>query len=745
MKGRIYMKKKLLSILLVFVILTGMIPNAFAYNSAKPLPSLTGDQAKDTANIATSQVGYAYNGGTVYGAWWNGVTNWGVDYTCSGWCSMFACWCANKAGAGLNVAYDKNGASPSLLLSWLKSNASADTSFSTAPKVGDFIFFGSGGSAEHVAVVTGYNSSTKVVSFVGGNQGNGVVSASTCQWSSSYNWGGQHPIGYGRPKYGGSTTPTDAKVSTNKSTYQLGETVTVSPSAKYYDYFTIRICYGTYGADTTVFSDFKGFTGTKTYTPDKAGKYVVRVSAYNKTSGKWADAECTFTVQEGKMTVSGVNFPDTVVKGNSVSINGTVSANGDITWVWMGVNSKSVWHVIETSANPNKSSYNLSQLSKKLDFTKLEPGEYTFSIEATGLGQYWNLYKKDFTVVNELQNYTVQFNANGGSGAPAVQTKVQGKVLTLSSTKPTRTGYTFLGWATSSTATSAAYQPGDSYSNDADLTLYAVWKAIPKTYQITYNPNGGSGAPDAQTKTQGQALTLSSTVPTRDGCTFLGWAVSPTATKPAYQPGAAYTKDEATVMYAIWEQIITPPDNFISYDLKAEAAGKNRVKLTWGAVDGAEGYIIYRRIGSGSFSYRYMVPGTTYTDVTASETEWNFYRVYPYFTDANGKRILGNSANYTYAKGVLPMVPGLKAIGRTGYTTVSWNSVPEAEGYIIYRRIGSNGSFSYRYMTKSNVLYFNDVTASKTEWNFYRVYPYYMKDGTRILNQNSDYTYAKAS
>lgn len=72
--------------------------------------------------------------------------------------------------------------------------------------------------------------------------------------------------------------------------------------------------------------------------------------------------------------------------------------------------------------------------------------------------------------------YTITFNANGGSGTPAAQTKTHGTALTLSSTKPTRDGYTFLGWATSSTATSAQYKPGAGYTQDADVTLYAVWQ-----------------------------------------------------------------------------------------------------------------------------------------------------------------------------------------------------------------------------------------------------------------------------
>ncbi len=72
--------------------------------------------------------------------------------------------------------------------------------------------------------------------------------------------------------------------------------------------------------------------------------------------------------------------------------------------------------------------------------------------------------------------FTITYNANGGSGAPASQTKSSGKALTLSSTKPTRQGYTFLGWATSSGASSAQYNAGGSFTTDANTTLYAVWR-----------------------------------------------------------------------------------------------------------------------------------------------------------------------------------------------------------------------------------------------------------------------------
>ena len=117
-----------------------------------------------------------------------------------------------------------------------------------------------------------------------------------------------------------------------------------------------------------------------------------------------------------------------------------------------------------------------------------------------------------------LKNYTVSFNANGGSGAPSSVTKYYGVDLTLPETVPTRSGYTFKGWGTSSSSTSPSYQPGGNYTSNSGRTLYAIWESnAPTTYTVSYNANGGSGAPASQTKTHNVTLTLSSTKPTRSG------------------------------------------------------------------------------------------------------------------------------------------------------------------------------------------------------------------------------------
>ena len=152
----------------------------------------------------------------------------------------------------------------------------------------------------------------------------------------------------------------------------------------------------------------------------------------------------------------------------------------------------------------------------------------------------------------DKRTYTISYNANGGSGAPSSQTKTHDVALTLSDTIPSRDGYVFQGWGTSSTATSATYTAGGSYTANSGTTLYAVWKA--NTYTVSYNANGGSGAPSAQTKTYGVTLTLSSTKPTRDGYVFQGWGTSSTTTTVSYLSGASYTANSGTTLYAVWKQ-----------------------------------------------------------------------------------------------------------------------------------------------------------------------------------------------
>ena len=173
----------------------------------------------------------------------------------------------------------------------------------------------------------------------------------------------------------------------------------------------------------------------------------------------------------------------------------------------------------------------------------------------TGTGGKWNGSRKLFYSGNipaakaTSRVYYLYYDANGGSGAPPTQSSVSTTnnswAFKISNTEPTRSGYTFLGWAKSSTATSASYQPGDTISltsSSPTATLYAVWEEASRTYYfrtlggVNYWAYKNGESTLLLTKSSG---TLSMSVKASDTVTVC----SPTATgTPGYALWTGYTK-----------------------------------------------------------------------------------------------------------------------------------------------------------------------------------------------------------
>lgn len=78
--------------------------------------------------------------------------------------------------------------------------------------------------------------------------------------------------------------------------------------------------------------------------------------------------------------------------------------------------------------------------------------------------------------------FIVSYHGNGGSGIPSSMIKKEGVGLVLPDTIPERVGYRFLGWSENRLATDAEYLPGDYYTGDDHVTLYAVWQEIFPVY-----------------------------------------------------------------------------------------------------------------------------------------------------------------------------------------------------------------------------------------------------------------------
>lgn len=207
---------------------------------------------------------------------------------------------------------------------------------------------------------------------------------------------------------------------------------------------------------------------------------------------------------------------------------------------------------------------------------------------------YWagdkNIYvsgNRSITFTASRKTYTISYNANGGSGAPSSQSFIAGTSVTLSSTVPTRDGYIFLGWSTSSTATSAMYSAGSIVTFGTSTILYAVWEVSEKTYygRFTLNANGGAflgtgytsiswPTTGAMSGTGTSGAYVSTTlpvsggnyVPTRSGYAFVGWATTSTATTANYYSGdtvgftatsTSSSSPTTVILYAVWKQTFT--------------------------------------------------------------------------------------------------------------------------------------------------------------------------------------------
>ena len=175
---------------------------------------------------------------------------------------------------------------------------------------------------------------------------------------------------------------------------------------------------------------------------------------------------------------------------------------------------------------------------------------------AAGWDSYYGagLLNLESFVQSGPKHYTVAYNANGGSGAPARQRKTAGETLTLANGRPVRMDgstsrtvklnacggsvskstltasakirYAFQGWNTMDDGSGTDYAPRASYTADESVTLFAQWTE--SYYDI-------------------EALQLPTAV--RAGYTFLGWADSPDAESGLT---GSYTPEANTELYAIW-------------------------------------------------------------------------------------------------------------------------------------------------------------------------------------------------
>ncbi len=195
-----------------------------------------------------------------------------------------------------------------------------------------------------------------------------------------------------------------------------------------------------------------------------AGNFTAVVSLKNNNY-MWSDS-----------TTSDLNINWSIEKiANTLSVTAITNlktTGGDLALVTASNAQGTVYYSIGTALT----SSNYSSAGSTSIPTARTAGTYTIYYYTPGNTNY--LEKSgNAQVTVTATTYTVTYNANGGSGAPANQSKILGTNLILSSTIPTRNGYDFVNWNTESDGTGTSYTSGETYTQDAPLTLYAIWNA----------------------------------------------------------------------------------------------------------------------------------------------------------------------------------------------------------------------------------------------------------------------------
>ncbi|MBR2753859.1 InlB B-repeat-containing protein [Candidatus Saccharibacteria bacterium] len=175
---------------------------------------------------------------------------------------------------------------------------------------------------------------------------------------------------------------------------------------------------------------------------------------------------------------------------------------------------------------------------------------------------------------------SLNFDLNGGEGDVATQScaidvEHPSCNVTIPNTIPTRNGYNFLGWADSSSAITADYQPGGTVSLSGNKTIYAAWEIITASVSLTFVVGGEEEAVVARNcmidiEHSTCDVTIPSTAPTKAGYNFLGWADSSSAVTADYQPGEIVTLSGNKVIYAVWELVI----NSVSLNFNMNGGGE---------------------------------------------------------------------------------------------------------------------------------------------------------------------------
>jgi large repetitive protein len=309
----------------------------------------------------------------------------------------------------------------------------------------------------------------------------------------------------------------------------------------------------------------KAISVTITNSTIKAGASVYGIVAGNVTF--LANA-----TENGTVTVALTSDPEVVViatKPNApASVAATSSGNRQSVVSWTAPSTDGGSSITGYTATSNTGA-SCTTVSTSCAVTGLLDGTaYTFTVVATN--SVGSSDASSSASATTASVYSVTFNSNDGSSVS------NGSFLTGSTvsepTAPTKTGYTFAGWASvnGGGAETFPFTPGVN----SNITMYARWVALDNA--VTFDSKSGSTVTSTVFPSGGSVD--EPTAPTRAGYTFAGWSATDggSAVTFPYSPGVT----TAITLFAKWSAI----DNAVTFDSKGGSSVTSTVFATGGTV-----------------------------------------------------------------------------------------------------------------------------------------------------------------
>lgn len=267
------------------------------------------------------------------------------------------------------------------------------------------------------------------------------------------------------------------------------------------------------------------YTDDNKYIDFIPGGYVLRLSDDNgSTYASTALVPASASLTETVWTTDGIT-----------TISADLATNGKF-FVDLKKSSDHVWA-------PNMSEVaNISSMGYKKDGgssagswgTGLSAGmRGKFRIWADNCSKNWNAHFVPYYHLSYDGNGDGVTNLPEASDDKSCEGNDAARTVVVSSTIPTRDGYTFLGWAESTahaTAGTVDYTAGNNIILTADKTIYAVWA---QNFTVTYDLGGGTASPECAGGTYyvDETVDVCTSTPTRASSSFLGWLVYKTGDK----------------------------------------------------------------------------------------------------------------------------------------------------------------------------------------------------------------------